>query len=235
VTKRKGELVALQRFSVYGGTGSVLLSDEPGVRQAIFEALTRLSPAPVEPERLTRLSERYVDLAHEYVEERLAEPQTSVEAARQLAEVGGSAAKLAEALVSLRGPAVQALNEALALSKETHTTIAECVEIARRLAAAGKIAVIPPSAKRSKGPAGRAAVLKIARAAADDYAAITGKPPRRGEKRGGFVPFLEALFEALVLEERPGSYAQAAVRGWKLAQSEKDGRPVPSRRRRVGL
>jgi hypothetical protein len=212
VTKRR----QLDPYTSYAIHAS--LDDEDFVRSKIVEALEKLAPDSA----VDGMVERYIDLAREYVKERLAEPPTRAEITSQLARVKESAERLADTLARLGEPAAHALSAALSRGQPEKgprpLTIAQNVEVARRLRDAASSPVIAPSVKLAKGPAARAAVMRVAEAAANDYYALTGREPKRG--KGGFVAFLEHVFEALPLREKPSAYVQKAVDRWK-----REGRP----------
>jgi hypothetical protein len=59
--------------------------------------------------------------------------------------------------------------------------------------------------------------MRVADAAAKDFYALTGREPKRG--KGGFIDFLEDVFEALRLREKASAYVQRAVDRWKVTRT----------------
>jgi hypothetical protein len=57
--------------------------------------------------------------------------------------------------------------------------------------------------------------LKIAKAAAEDYRFLTGKPPTRSENKGRFPGFLAAIFTALGIPDSVDNWARQACEWWE--------------------
>jgi len=146
------------------------------------------------------MADRYIAAIRQNAKELLADKE-------ELARVAGAADELAHALGRLGRGTVDAFGE-------------EAVELQakglRDLAAAASSIAVSLSVR---GPAPTAA-RAIARLAAEDWFTLTGKPPTRRKKKGGFALFLEDLFHNIRLTEKAGSYAQDAVDWWKAKHGD---------------
>jgi hypothetical protein len=164
--------------------------------------------------------ERYANLGMQYAKERRIEPQTLTEARSQLKNIVRHGGALLDVLRRTRGATVTALNDMRGVAIDIGfrpATLGQLETELEWLVQAAERASRLPEVKDHKGPARQRSAREVARHAADDFYAITGKKPTRNTfmKAGGFGEFLDRIFRALHIAERAASFEQEAVSAWK--------------------
>lgn len=124
----------------------------------------------------------------------------------QLANVEKKGEALLRSLMSLQGPAVDALH-----SRFHDLTLGEFMEMLQRLITAASGAPVPEESTDREGPKFREQPRKIAALAAQCFYRLTGRPPTRSKNRGEFPDFLAELFKVFRVEASVELHAREAV------------------------
>jgi hypothetical protein len=187
----------------------------PGYVQARVEALMRDLKTQL-PESVL---EAYIPaLAEKYVYMIKPDPviPSKGDTADQLSKVKKHGNALLISILSLQGPAIDALHLRHPTLGEFETSLIKLVELA-------SCAEVPTTANDRRGMKRKFRASEIAEVAADDFYRLTGRAPGRtidcvdGKSKvsGDFHFFLEELFRVLGVVASADRYAQEAARVWK--------------------
>jgi hypothetical protein len=194
---------------------------DQGQTQSLVEAAMR-SLRSRHPSYLSEIVKEAIPVLAEKYEYMIApEPIVPSKSAttKQLANIKKHGAALYVGVMSLQGPAVDALN----FSKPT---LGQLEGYLKRLVEASSRAEVPLEASGRKGPKLKARPRAIATAAAADYFRLTGKRPGRTNDRvdgktklsGEFVDFLSEIFKALGVVANVEHYAKEATSLWQSSR-----------------
>ena len=152
--------------------------------------------------------ERYANLGMQYAKERRIEPQTLTEARSQLKNIVRHGGALLDVLRRTRGATVTALNDMRGVAIDIGfrpATLGQLETELEWLVQAAERASRLPEVKDHKGPARQRSAREVARHAADDFYAITGKKPTRNTfmKAGGFGEFRIGFFVRFTSPKEP--------------------------------
>lgn len=187
----------------------------PGYVQARVEALMRDLRMQL-PENLL---EAYIPaLAEKYIHMIKPDPviPSKGDTSDQLSKVKKHGNALLISILSLQGPAIDALHLRHPTLGEFETSLIKLVEAASR-------AEVPTTANNRRGMKRKFRASEIAEAAADDFYRLTGRAPGRiidcvdGKSKvsGEFLSFLEELFRVLGVVASADHYGKEAARVWK--------------------
>jgi hypothetical protein len=187
----------------------------PGYVQARVEALMRdlrtQLPEDVLEAYIPALAEKFVYMI---------KPDPVIaskgDTADQLSKVKKHGNALLISILSLQGPAIDALHLRHPTLGEFETWLVRLVEVASH-------AEVPTTANGRRGMKPKFRASEIAEAAADDFYHLTGRAPgrtidredRKSKVSGGFIFFLEELFRVLGVVASADHYGKEAARVWK--------------------
>jgi hypothetical protein len=140
--------------------------------------------------------------------------------AHQISSIKDRAEALLVGLLSLQGPAIDALNF-------HRPELGEFEALLRKLVEAACRAESPDTGNDRRGVKSRLQPRRVAEAAADIFHRVTGRPPTivtdrvdgKTKASGEFLDFLVEVFRALGCEASAEHYGKAAISTWKSKKS----------------